>query len=78
MSYTFPHFDDIPYPELINFADPYDIVDVSYCEKHGKGSCTGCVFEATDSICATNSREYISERRALLAYVKLHHPEYLL
>ena len=76
MSYTFPHFDDIPYPELVNFTDVVDIVGPEYCDL--TVGCHGCIFEVAKHICATNAPEYTFERRALLAYVKLHHPEYLL
>lgn len=77
MSYTFPHFDDIPHPELIAFtAYADDIVDIKYCELMKE--CKDCVFKPSEQTCATTSNTYLPHRKALLAYVKANHPEYLL
>ena len=78
MSYTFPHFNDILYPELVNFADTLDIANSDYCKKLAGSDCKGCVFNASPGSCAAASRDYTPQRQDLLAYVKLHHPEYLL
>lgn len=77
MSYTFPHFDDIPNPELINFtAYPNAIIDNRYCELTKE--CKGCVFDASEKDCAATFNAYLSNRKELLNYVTLHHPEYLI
>ena len=81
MSYKFPPFNSIPYPEAINFASTYDIILTGgYCSLVSKDnySCEGCVFDASDAICAGYSKLYKQERKDLLNYVKLKHPEYLL
>lgn len=76
MSYQFPHFDDIPHPKLVTFTYPDDIVGPEYCDL--TTDCRGCIFDADETICAADSSDHHADRKALLAYVKSNHPEYLI
>ena len=77
MSFTFPHFNDIPNPELLDFTDISDITNIcKYCDN--TVSCAICPFEDPTSGCAAIAGQYRKHRQALLDYVKAHHPEYLL
>ena len=75
MSYKFPHFDDIPNPELIQFHFIDDITkDHKYCNQ----PCSSCIFDDGTDTCSALTSEHRKNREALLEYVKANHPEYLL
>ena len=77
MPFTFPHFDDIPNPELLEFNNISDITNYcTYCDNIL--SCAICPFEDPASGCAAINKKHHKHRQALLGYVKTHHPEYLL
>ena len=80
MSYKFPRFNDIPHPDSVNFANIPAVVNSSYCSlvSEDNTSCEGCVFDVSPAICSAYSDIYKQERKDLLNYVKLNHPEYLL
>ena len=80
MSYTFPHFDDIPNAHLLNFHDVNNIASYAYCETINNGfHCKGCIFQdPTQSACMVVGQETKAERLELIRYVELNHPEYLI
>ena len=77
MPYKFPTFDEIPYPELLDFTNISDITpNNSYCD-YVEG-CRNCIFSMLGGGCATMSDSYKPNRIQLLQYVKRHNPEYLI
>lgn len=77
MAYKFPTFDDLLYPETLNFnGSSDDIATSDYCIN--RPVCDNCAFDADDGYCAAISMKWQNHRKELLQYVRLNHPEYLL